>query len=122
MSFTPFSRELARDRDVAGLRHAAGARPSAAQDQRVVGVDVEVGRVDARREIGEILEDDGAELALEERLVGGGALEDGAVGREAAEQGDDAALLAHGLLHAPDHRVVDPILRLGKRLAQASRR
>ena len=50
MSFTPCSRELLRDRDVAGLGHARRAlRAGIAQHQHVVGRHVERRVVDARR-------------------------------------------------------------------------
>ena len=67
MSLTPGARQLARDRQVAGLRHAGGARRSGIlQDQKIVRRDVEVRIVDARREILQRGEHDRAAFALEQ--------------------------------------------------------
>ena len=67
-------------------------RPGVLQHENVLRVDIERGIVDARGEIGERGEHHRPALVLEQLRVGGRALEDGALGREIAEQRDEAAL------------------------------
>ena len=65
MSFTPCARELLRDREVAGLRHAGRAlRAGVAQHQHVVGRHVERRIVDARGQVLERIEHHRAALVL----------------------------------------------------------
>ena len=54
-----------------------------------------------------IREDDGASLVLEQALVGRGALEDRAVGREVAEQRDQPARPLERLVQRADDGAVD---------------
>src|SRR4029077_6274407 len=77
--------ELFRNGDVTGFGHSRGALGAGvAQDQDIVGGDVEVGVVEAGGHVFEAVEDDGAAFVLHERGGGGGALEEGAAGGEVA--------------------------------------
>ena len=72
-SVTPCAQELGRDRQVPPLGHARARRPGPAlrstiTDRRVA---FEVGIVDARGEVVDVLEDDRAALVREQRGLGG---------------------------------------------------
>ena len=109
MSLTP-ARAAGRDRQVAGLGHAGAALgPGVLRDQDVVGRDLELGGVDARREILEVLEHDRPALVLEQPLIRRRALEDGAARREAAEQRDQAADPRRSAGRATGPPAIDPV-------------
>ena len=114
-------RQFARDRQVAGLGHARGAeRPGVLQYQEIVRRHIERGIVDARREVLERGEDDGAALLLEEFRVGRRALEDRAFRRQRAEQRDQPALRLQRIIEGFDDGAVDGTVRRGKPFRQVS--
>ena len=115
-------RELLRDRQVAGLRHAAGLRAGVLQHERVVRPDVEVGIVDAGREVVERGEHHRSRGLLEQPRVGGGALEDRALRGERAVERDEPAHVAHRILDRADHRRIDEGALGQDPVAEASRR
>jgi hypothetical protein len=101
--------ELLRDRQIAGLWHRrVRMRSGVLQHHEVVGVDVEVGVIDARGEIGERGEDHRPALFLEQRGIGGRALEDRTLRGEIAEQCDQPALRLQRLVAFRDDVAVDP--------------
>ena len=78
------------------------------QHQNVVGLDVEIGIVDASGEIGQRGEDHRPALEFEQIGIGGRALEDGAAGREIAEQRDQSAQRLERFVARGDNGAVDP--------------
>jgi hypothetical protein len=93
MSFTPWRSQLARIGKGAGLGHAGRALGAdVLQHQHVVGGHVQVVAVDARGQVGGVLEDHGAAFVFHQRRVGGRLLDDGAARRQVAAQHGDAAL------------------------------
>ena len=83
------ARELAGDRQIARFRHAGLAGGAGVlQYQKVLRRHVEIGGIDARRQVVERGEHHGAAGALEELRVGGSTLEDGALGGKRAEECD----------------------------------
>ena len=104
-----FGRELLRDRQIAGLRHRGGRmRAGILQHQNILRLDVELGIVDARGEIGERGKHHRPALELEQIGVGGRALEDRALRRQIAEQRDQPALRLQRLVALRDDAAVDP--------------
>ena len=94
-------------------------RPGILQHQNVVRLDVELGIVDAGGEIFQRREHHRPALVLEQSGVGRRALEDGALRRQIAEQGDQAARRLKRFLRLGDNRTVDIIaLVAGEPLAQ----
>ena len=119
MSLTPARASFAGNRQIAGFGHGVAAlRSGVLQHQKIVGGHVEVGRVDARGEIVERGEHDGAAFALEQARIGGGALDDGAVRRERAEQSREPALLLIWLAERPDDVAIDPRRLVRQALAE----
>ena len=76
------------------------------------------GIVDPRGEILEPGEHDARPSRLEQCRRGGGALENGALGREAAAQRDEAADGRHRIVEGTDHFSVDPTRRLVEPLGE----
>ena len=107
----PLARQLLRDRDIAGLRHARRAeRPCVAQHQNVVGRHVQIVVVDACRQIVQVLEDHGAAGVAEQLLGGRRRLHDGTARRQVAAHHRHGAAGMKRLGHR-----VDDILRPGRR-------
>ena len=85
-------RELLRDRQIAGLRHAGRALgPGIAQDQDVVRRHVEIGIVDARDHVLDRLEHHGPAGMRQQGRGGGRMLDDRSARREIAAQHRHAA-------------------------------
>ena len=82
------------------------------------GVDIEIGRIDAGGEILQVLEHDGAALALEQGWVGGRPLQDGAVRRQAPEQGDKTAIARDRIVLRTHDAAIDVVRVAGEALAQ----
>jgi hypothetical protein len=81
------ARELSRDRQIAGLRHARRAlRAGIAQHQHVVGGDVEIGIVDPQRHVLDGFEHHGAAGVLQQFRARRRMLDHGAARREIAVQ------------------------------------
>ena len=119
MSLTPARASFGGDRQIAGLGHGVAAlRPGVLQHQKIVGGNVEVGRVDARGEIVEGGEHHGAAFAFEQPRIGGGALDNGAVRRQRAEQSRKPALLLIRLAERADDVAIDPRRGLRQPLAE----
>ena len=111
--------ELHRYREVAGLGHAGRAlRPRVAQHEHVVGRDVEVGRVDPRREIVERIEHDGATAVGEQRPARRRMLDHGTAGREIAAEHRDRAARMDRIVDAPNDLLRRIDFRRGDHLAQ----
>ena len=94
MSRTPCLQQLLRNRQHAPFRHAGAAdRAGILHHQDGVGRDVEAFVVDARQQVVVAVEHDRRAGMLMEPRVGGGGLDDRAVGREVAAQDHNAAFL-----------------------------
>jgi hypothetical protein len=99
-----FACELARNRNIAGLRHARRADWSdPLQHERVLCGDVERGVVDAAREVFRIFEDDRAPFMLHQLRIRRRPLDDRAARREIAAQHRDPALRIDRLRERPYH-------------------
>jgi hypothetical protein len=97
-------RQLLRDRQVAGFGHSRRAeRAGIAQHEDVVGRDVEVRGIDARGEIVERVEDDGAAGVLQQARRRRRLLDDRAARRQVAAQHGHAAARADRVGTRPDH-------------------
>src|ERR1043165_4306499 len=77
------------------------------QYEKIVGRHVELGIVDARRQILERGEDDRAPFLFEQLGIGGRPLKDRALRRERAEQRDEAALSLQRLGQGAHNFAVD---------------
>ena len=86
------------------------------QHHEIVGRDVEIGIVDARRQILERGEHDRAPLLLEQFRIGGRALEDRALRRQRAEQRDEPALRLQRLGQRADDLAIHRPGRSGEAL------
>ena len=95
MSFTPCARQLLRDRQVAGLRHARRAfRPGIAQHQHVVRRRHRDRDRRCARHVLDAVEHDRAALVLQQLRRCGGMLDDRAARREIAAQHRERAFAA----------------------------
>ena len=112
--------EFLRDREVTRLGHAF-ARMGAGilQHQHVLRSDVESRIIDARGKIGKGGENHCPALVLEQFCIGCRALENGALGSEVSEQGDEPPLWFERLVAAGNNRPVDVTGVIGRKaLAQ----
>src|SRR5690349_24197648 len=78
------------------------------QNKNVLGLDVQLWIINARGKVLERRENNGFALVLEQVCIGGRALEDRAMRREIAEQGDQPSLRLQGFLALGDNSAVDP--------------
>ena len=100
-------RQLGGNGQISRLGHPGANRPRILQHQRIVGMDIEIGIVDAGREVVETLEDDRSSDVLEETLISRRALDDRPVRGQVAEQGEQPASTLEGLVHGTDDRTID---------------
>ena len=103
------ARKLRGNRQVSRFGHGVTAlRPGVLEHEEVVGPHVEIRRVDPRRKIVERGEHHRPAFPLEERRVGGRALEDRAARRQAAEERDEPTDLLIRLRERAHDVAVDP--------------
>ncbi len=93
MSRNALPQQPFRDRQHAPFRHAGTAfRAGIFQHQDVVGRDIEIVALDLAHHVVVVLKRNGLAALLEEALVGGGRLDDAAIGREVALEHGGGAL------------------------------
>ena len=113
------ARKLERNRNVARFRHPRRAtRSGIAQDEHVVARDIEIGRVDPRREIIERIEDDGTAAMRQQCRRRRSMFDDGAVRGEVAPEHGDRASGVDRVVDAPDDLLPGDGFRGGNELAQ----
>ena len=97
-------RELFRDRDIAGFRHAGRAdRPGIAHHEDIVFGDVERRIVDALGHVGDGIEHHRAAFMLHQFRRRRALLDDGAARREIAAQDRHAAFFLERIVARTDH-------------------
>ena len=115
----PGPREVAGDRQVAGLGHAGrAAGAGVAEDEDVVRGDAGRRVVEAGGEVGGRVEDDGAALVPLERGRGGRGLDDGAARGEVAREHGDRARGRDRVVAAADGAVLPARRQAGEAVAE----
>ena len=113
------ARELLRDRQIAGLRHARRAlRAGVAQHQHVVGGDIEIGIVDPQRHVLHGVEHHGAAGVLQQLRARRRMLDHGAARREIAVQHRHRALRLDRIVARADGVLSRHFLGTGDDVAQ----
>ena len=113
------ARQLHRDRQIAGLRHARRAlRAGIAQHQHVVGRDIERGIVDPQRHVLDGIEHHGAAGMLQQLRARRRMLDDRAARRQIAVQHRHRAFRLDRAGARPDRILARDFLRAGDDIAQ----